>query len=235
MHALFLTKIVIGREIRYWPEVESTNAMAMHLAREGAAEGTVVIADAQSRGRGRAGKPWYSPPGLNLYLSVLLRPSLEVREAALLTFIGSLAVADTIDAKGGHTQVKWPNDVLLADRKVAGVLAELHTVGGKVAALVLGIGVNLNVERDMLNRALGEAAWGAASLKEVLGWEVDRVAFAAALLESLERRYHQFLADGKRAVMEEWKARLTEALRMMISPTRMGDRKSMWSIEAVTT
>lgn len=207
---------LIGREIRYWPEVESTNTMAMHLAREGAAEGTVVIADAQSGGRGRAGKPWYSPPGLNLYLSVLLRPSLEVQEAALLTFIGSLAVADAIDAEGEHTQVKWPNDVLLADRKVAGVLAELHTLGRKVAALVLGIGVNLNVERDMLDRALGEAAWGAVSLKEVLGREVDRVAFAVTLLENLEKRYQQFLAGGKRAVIEEWKARSFLGRRVMV-------------------
>jgi BirA family biotin operon repressor/biotin-[acetyl-CoA-carboxylase] ligase len=198
---------LIGREIRYWPEVESTNTMAMHLARQGAAQGTVVIADAQSGGRGRAGKPWYSPAGLNLYLSILLRPALELQEAALLTFIGSLAVADTIDAEGEPTQVKWPNDVLLADKKVAGVLAELHTARGKVEALVLGIGVNLNVERDMLDRALGEAAWGAVSLKEVLGRKVDRVAFAATLLENLEKRYHQFLANGGKAVIEEWKAR----------------------------
>jgi BirA family transcriptional regulator, biotin operon repressor / biotin---[acetyl-CoA-carboxylase] ligase len=197
----------IGKEIHYWPEVESTNAMAMQLAKKGAAEGIVVIADAQSEGRGRAGKPWYSPPGLNLYLSVLLRPSLEVRKAAPLTFIGSLAVADTIDAEGGHSQVKWPNDVLLTDKKVAGMLAELHAVGGKVEVLVLGIGVNLNVERDMLDRALGEAAWGAISLKEVLGREVERAAFAATLLENLEMRYQQFLADEGKAVMQEWKAR----------------------------
>ena len=80
----------------------------------------------------------------------------------------------------------------------------------------MGIGVNLNVERDMLDRALGEAAWGAVSLKEVLGREVDRVAFAATFLENLEKRYQQFLTDGKRAVMEEWKARSFLGRRVVV-------------------
>ena len=92
---------LIGRELRYYPEVDSTNATALRLAAEWAVKGTVVVAETQHKGRGRAGKPWYSPPGLNLYLSVILRPTLEVRKVALLTLIGSLAVADAIDAEGG--------------------------------------------------------------------------------------------------------------------------------------
>lgn len=92
---------LIGKELRYWPEVDSTNAMALRLAAEGAVEGTLVVAEAQHKVRGRAGKPWYSPPGLNLYLSVLLRPAVEVQKATLLTLISSLAIADAIEAEGG--------------------------------------------------------------------------------------------------------------------------------------
>ena len=181
--------------------------MALRLAAEGAVEGTVVVAEAQSKGRGRAGKPWYSPPGLNLYLSVILRPAVQVQKAALLTLISSLAIADAIEAEGGQAQVKWPNDVLLAGRKVAGVLAELRALGERVETLVLGIGVNLNVSQDRLDQALGETAWGATSLKEVLGREIDRVAFAATLLTGLERRYDRFRASEGKAIVQEWKAR----------------------------
>src|SRR5262245_46855807 len=99
---------LIGRVIRYWPELDSTNTMVMSLAAGGAVEGTVVVADAQRGGRGRAGKFWYSPPGVNLYLSVLLCPSIEVQKVGLLTLISSLAIADAVDAEGGQAQVKWP-------------------------------------------------------------------------------------------------------------------------------
>jgi BirA family transcriptional regulator, biotin operon repressor / biotin---[acetyl-CoA-carboxylase] ligase len=197
----------IGRELRYWPEVDSTNAMALRLAAERAVEGMVVLAEAQSNGRGRAGKSWYSPPGLNLYLSVILRPAVEVQKAALLTLISSLAIADAIEAEGGQAQVKWPNDVLLAGRKVAGVLAELRLLGERVEALVLGIGVNLNVSQDSLDQALGETAWAATSLKEVLGREIDRAAFAVTLLTSLERRYDRFRDSEGKTIVQEWKAR----------------------------
>ncbi len=207
---------VIGREVCYWPEVESTNTTAMHLAEEGAPEGAVVLSDAQSAGRGRAGKLWYSPPGLNLYLSVLFRPTLKPQEAPPLALIGSLALADAMEAEGAKVQLKWPNDVLLDGKKAAGVLSELHTLGGKIEAFILGMGVNLNVDRQMLHRALGEAAWGAVSLKEVLGREVQREAFAVCLLESLEQRYNQFLREGTRAVVEEWKARSFLGQRVLV-------------------
>jgi BirA family biotin operon repressor/biotin-[acetyl-CoA-carboxylase] ligase len=215
---------VIGRELRYWPEVDSTNAMALRLAAEGAVEGTVVVAETQSKGRGRAGKPWYSPPGVNLYLSVILRPAVEVQKAGLLTLISSLAIADAIEAEGGQAQVKWPNDVLLAGRKVAGVLAELQVLGERVETLVLGIGVNVNVGQDKLDQALGQTAWGATSLKEVLGREIDRVAFAVTVLGSLDRRYDHFRASEGKAIVQEWKARSCLGQRVrIIEPGRSID------------
>jgi BirA family biotin operon repressor/biotin-[acetyl-CoA-carboxylase] ligase len=129
----------------------------------------------------------------------------EVQKAALLTLISSLAIADAIEAEGEQAQVKWPNDVLVSGRKVAGVLAELQTLGERVETLVLGIGVNLNVSQDRLDRALGKTAWGATSLIEVLAREIDRVAFAITLLKSLEKRYDRFRASGPKAIVQEWK------------------------------
>jgi BirA family biotin operon repressor/biotin-[acetyl-CoA-carboxylase] ligase len=210
---------LIGRELRYWPEVDSTNATALRLAAEGTVEGTVVVAEAQNKGRGRARKAWYSPPGVNLYLSVILRPAVAVQRTARLTLISSLAIADAIDTEGGQAQVKWPNDVLLAGRKVAGVLTELQTMGERVETLVLGVGVNVNVSQDILDRALGETAWGATSLQAVLGREVERVGFATILLESLERRYDRFLASEGKAMVQEWKARSCLGQRARIIET----------------
>ena len=109
--------------------------------------------------------------------------------------------------RGGQSQVKWPNDVLLAQHKVAGVLAELQLLGERVATLVLGIGVNVNISQEKLDQALGQTAWGATSLTEVLGREIDRVAFAATLLTCLERRYDRFRASDGSAIVQEWKAR----------------------------
>jgi BirA family transcriptional regulator, biotin operon repressor / biotin---[acetyl-CoA-carboxylase] ligase len=99
--------------------------------------------------------------------------------------------------------VKSPNDVLLAGRKVARVLTELQTIGEMIEALILGIGVNVSVSQDRLGRALGETTWGAGSLKEVLGREVDRVGFATILLESLERPYDRFRASERKAIVQE--------------------------------
>jgi BirA family biotin operon repressor/biotin-[acetyl-CoA-carboxylase] ligase len=151
----------------------------------------------------------------------------EVQKAGLLTLISSLAIADAIEAEGGQAQVKWPNDVLLVGRKVAGVLAELQVLGERVEMLVLGIGVNLNVGQDKLDQALGQTAWGATSLKEVIGREIDRVAFAVTLLASLDRRYDHFRASEGNAIVQEWKARSCLGQRArIIEPGR--------SIEGIT-
>ncbi len=198
---------LLGQVVHYWAEVDSTNSALLRLIKEGAVEGTVVIADAQKAGRGRMGKPWFSPPGVNLHLSVLVKPPIQLNEARLFTLIGSLAIADAIEAQGVKAQVKWPNDVLVADKKIAGVLAEVQTHDGKVEHLVLGMGVNLNIDRPTMDRLFGDAALGATSLRESLGREVDRAAFAALLLERLERHYFGFLEAGKRAMLKEWRHR----------------------------
>lgn len=198
---------LLGKVVHYWDEVDSTNAVLGRLLKEGVGEGTVVIADAQSQGRGRIGKSWFSPPRVNLYMSVLLDPPIQFSDARLLTLIGSLAIVDAIEAQGVKAQVKWPNDVLVADKKIAGVLAEIQTHAGRVDHLILGLGINLNIDRASMNRLFADAAAGATSVHEALGHAVDRSAFAALLLERLEKHYFDFLSAGKHLILQEWRSR----------------------------
>jgi BirA family biotin operon repressor/biotin-[acetyl-CoA-carboxylase] ligase len=198
---------LLGKHIQYWAEVDSTNAALTRLTKGGCEEGTVVIADAQNAGRGRLGKSWISPPGVNLHLSVLLKPHIKVSDARFLTLIGSLAIANALDVYSVKSQVKWPNDVLVGDKKISGVLAEVHMHEGQIEYLILGMGVNLNIDRPTMDRFFGEAAAGATSLYEVIGRQIDRNAFAAQLLARLEHYYFAFLEQGKTVVLEQWRSR----------------------------
>ena len=198
---------LLGTVVHYWDEVDSTNAALARLLKTGASEGTVVIADTQTAGRGRVGKPWFSPPGVNLHLSVVVEPAIPVTDAHFYTLIGSLAIADALANYDVAAQVKWPNDVLVNNKKIAGVLSELQIAGDHVNSLILGIGVNVNINRSSMNQQYGEAAAGATSLLEVLGHTVDRNVLAARILENLERRHFQFLAHGKQSVIAEWRKR----------------------------
>lgn len=198
---------LLGQVVRYWESVDSTNAAVVRLLKEGALEGTVVMADTQTAGRGRIGKQWFSPPGVNLHLSVLLKPPLHLPEVRLYTLIGSLAIADAVESYGVKSQVKWPNDVLVGDKKIGGVLTEVQAHDGRAEALIMGFGVNLNIDRSSMDRLYGEAAVGATSLREVVGRMVDRNAFAARVLESLEQRHFDFLSHGKTPLLAEWRRR----------------------------
>ena len=127
--------------IHFLPEVDSTNRLALQLAREGAAEGTVVFADCQTEGRGRLQRVWQSPPGCNLYVSFLLRPAIAPADAARITLMAGVAVAEMISffcPEG--VGLKWPNDVLIRGRKVSGILTEMKMTGGALDAVVVGIG-----------------------------------------------------------------------------------------------
>ena len=198
---------LVGTVVHYWDEIDSTNAALGRLLKSGASEGTVVMADTQTAGRGRVGKPWFSPPGVNLHLSVLVKPPIQTTDAHFYTLIGSLAIADALANYDVPAQVKWPNDVLVNDKKIAGVLAALMLTNGTVESLILGIGVNVNIDRKSMDLQYGEAAAGATSLFAVLGHTVDRNVFAARFLENLERRHFQFLAHGKQPIVAEWRSR----------------------------
>jgi BirA family transcriptional regulator, biotin operon repressor / biotin---[acetyl-CoA-carboxylase] ligase len=198
---------IIGRHLYLFGEVESTNTVLRHLARSGAAEGTVVLAEGQRQGRGRLGQEWFSPSGVNLYASVLFRERLAPREAALFSFIAGLAVADAVKELGLHPAIKWPNDVLVNTKKVGGSLVECAVRGEQVDFLVLGVGVNLNVDAASLHHALGEAAAAATSLSVASGHEIDRSAFAASYLNRLEGWALCYRKSGAAPVLAAWRDR----------------------------
>lgn len=196
---------IIGRRLVCLADTASTNADAFHLAEEGAVEGTVVIADAQSGGKGRMGRVWSSPPGINLYCSVVLRPGVKPYQAPQLTFLSAVAVARAIELTTNlKPEIKWPNDVLLSGRKVAGLLNEMSSETDGINFVILGIGVNLNMTAVQFPPDLRTPA---TSLLLEQGRQVSRAQFAASMLNELDRLYTEFLERGFAPVREEWHKR----------------------------
>ncbi len=195
---------LLGREVVYFEETDSTNLRALALGEEGAAEGTVVIADRQSAGKGRLGRRWVSPAGVNLYASVLLRPPIPPRWAAQLTFLSAVAVARAIEETTGlQAHVKWPNDILLGGKKVAGLLNELNAETERVHFVVLGIGVNLNMHADQFPADL---RYPATSVALETGEPVSRLAFTRSLLIHLDDLYGLFLTKGFPPLLHAWES-----------------------------
>ncbi len=206
------------RQVHWFADVDSTQRAARDLARGGAPEGTVVIAERQSAGRGRLGRQWHSPPGLNLYCSVVLRPALAPAAVPQLALVAGVAVAAAVaEETGCHPALKWPNDVLLEGRKVAGVLTEMDAEVERVHHVIAGIGVNLNAPLGSFPRALRPKA---SSLLAVTGSRVDRAAFTGRLLAALEARYGRYLAVGFPSVRTEWESysRMTGTAVRVASP-----------------
>ena len=192
----------LGKPFHFFDTLDSTNTYAMRLAREGASEGTVVIADAQSGGKGRMGRTWLSPPGVNLYLSAILRPTVPAVAAPQVNLLAAVAVADTLRQICELTPtIKWPNDVLVNGKKVCGILAEMLTDAGGLRAIILGIGVNLNAPLTAFPDDLRDKA---SSVLLSSGHLVDRGTFTASLLTHLEKSYILWLEEGFPAVRPAW-------------------------------
>ena len=202
-----LTPLAVGSDIRLFGTVTSTNSVLRDLAKAGTPEGTVVIADEQTAGHGRFANPWFSPPGVNLYASILFRPPIPPRDVAGFSFVGPIALSDAIKAEGMWSTIKWPNDVLVDGKKVAGILVECATIENRVDYVILGVGVNLNVTRDALRAALGSAGLFASSLREVTGCEIDRNAFAAALLNHVAAWVEVYRRQGPAPLIAAWRDR----------------------------
>jgi len=195
----------IGRRLVCLPETTSTNADAFRMAEAGAEEGTTVIADAQSCGKGRRGRVWSSPSGVNLYCSVVLRPAIMPHEAPQLTFLSAVAVARAIEQTAAlEPEIKWPNDVLISGRKVAGLLNEMSAETDRVNFVILGIGVNLNMT---LVQFPADVRTPATSLLLEQGLPVNRAQFAATMMGELDRLYTDFLQHGFGPVRDEWQQR----------------------------
>ena len=188
----------LGEPLYRFPVVESTMNEIARLAAEGAPEGTAVIADLQNSGRGRAGRTWSTPTGAAMLCSVLMRPALDVHLLSLLPIDAGLAIAEAIESVAPvQCQLKWPNDVLIGGRKIAGVLVHTRSIGEKVDHVNLGFGINLDTQRDDLPP-------GATSLAIASGAPVDRSTFEDAVFSSLTERYFAYCASGGDLDRDPW-------------------------------
>ena len=206
LHAAALSHLAgnnrIGTKIIFLQETASTNAVAFSMAAEGAAEGTVIIAEQQTGGKGRLGRDWASPAGVNLYCSIILRPPIQPVAAPQLTFLSVIAVARAVEKLTPlKTRIKWPNDLLIDGRKVAGLLNEMSAETDKVNFVILGIGVNVNMSAEQFPEELRHPA---TSLALESGAKVDRTQFAKVMLQELDSLYAVFLEKGYAPARREW-------------------------------
>ncbi|MBW2020171.1 MAG: biotin--[acetyl-CoA-carboxylase] ligase [Deltaproteobacteria bacterium] len=181
--------------------VESTNTEAYRLGQEGAPEGTLVVADAQSKGRGRLGRTWVSPPGSGLYLSFVLKPDCPPDWFPRLTLTAGVAVASAIQQMGTRPQLKWPNDILIGDRKVGGILTEAVFDERRIGFAILGIGINVNTKQDELPISVRDLA---TSLRLGTGKPVSRIYLLQTLLYQFEQWYESFYTGAFDAILETW-------------------------------
>ena len=184
----------VVHEVLLFDRVGSTNQIALEMASNGLPGGIVILAESQEQGKGRLGRKWFSPEGVNLYLSLFLRPHQPPREFPLFSLATSVALVDAVARVTGLSPaIKWPNDVLIQDKKIAGILLESETGGGQTPPLVIGIGVNVNLNPASLPPELQETA---GSLMGALGKEVDRTVLTIAILEALSEQI-LLLQEGK--------------------------------------
>ena len=198
----------IGRSILYFETIGSTNDVAASLASSGDAEGAVVIADAQTAGRGRRGRTWFSPPSAGLYVSVVLAPARSVvspeRATALLTLMAGVALSQAVEQVTGLAPaIKWPNDLLVERRKLAGILAEgMASPSAGLQGVVLGYGINVMAAAyppDLASRV--------TSLETELGRAIDRAALSAESLAMLAERYRDLIDGRYDAILDGWRSR----------------------------
>ena len=195
---------VLGKKIIRLTEVDSTNTYASKLAVDGEPEGTVVIAEHQTAGRGRLGRKWVSPPGLNIYASIILRPKVPPRDAPLVTFVAAVALARTVRGLYNlDAGIKWPNDLLINGRKSAGILTEMSAEPELVRHIILGVGIDVNMPREDFPKEIKDIS---TSVMLELGRKVNRAELMRRFLEELEKSY-LMMVDGRRAdILDEWRS-----------------------------
>lgn len=188
-----------GRPVRFYEELDSTNLQAKLDAEKGAGEGTLIVADMQTAGRGRRGRAWSSPPGTNVYFTLVLRPDFQVEQASMVTLVTGLAVAEGIrDTCGLEARIKWPNDIVVNGKKVCGMLAEMSTERDFIHYVVMGVGVNV-ARQDFP----AEIAQTATCLERECGKTVSRSEIIVNIMKAFEGYYEIFCRDGNLAGLLE--------------------------------
>ncbi|HXN21530.1 MAG TPA: biotin--[acetyl-CoA-carboxylase] ligase [Candidatus Dormibacteraeota bacterium] len=213
-----LRHTTFGKHIYHFFKIDSTNRVALQLGHEGEPHGTVVLAEEQTAGRGRAGRVWHSERASGIYMTVLMRPGISPADAPLLTLLAGLSVRDAIQEQAGITpDLRWPNDLLLNGKKLGGILTEMHAEPERVQFVIIGIGLNVNHARMPEN--LSEIA---TSLRMESGRSHSRLELAVKLLGKLESYYNQFLENGPQAILDRFAEVSTFALgkRVRIANSR---------------
>ncbi len=214
----------LEQEIHYFQEIGSTMDAARELAKRGAGEGTIVIAEAQSRGRGRLSREWLSPKG-GIYFTIILRPKISPAYAPRINLMAAVAVATTIrELFGLKAELKWPNDVLVEGRKVCGILAEMNAETDVINFVNVGIGINANTSVPLFEKMT-------TSLKGELGKEISRKELLIALLVEI-RRWQALLMEAD--LLEEWK-KLSTTLNKDVKVVAPGEAIEGWAIDVDTT
>ena len=209
----------IGREIFFYDTVDSTNTIASEIA-EKTVEGAVVLADSQGKGRGRLGRGWVSPPGVNIYMSIVLKPDIRPRDATLITIMSSVACATALrKITGLDVAIKWPNDLTVKKKKMCGILTDLKTEQNKIIFAVLGIGINVNADID---RFPDEVKPIATSLKNETGILYSRTEIAAEILNEIDSWYKTLKTMDRDTLLSAWR-RLSSMLgREVMAVTGQG-------------
>jgi BirA family biotin operon repressor/biotin-[acetyl-CoA-carboxylase] ligase len=189
----------IGKKVYYFDSVSSTMDAALQLGIKGSTEGTIILAETQTKGRGRLGRNWFSPKYKGIYLSLILRPKILPNQTPLLTLMAAVSICEAIKEKTGlNCQIKWPNDILIHHKKLGGILTELNAETDVSRFIVIGMGLNVNNEKKTI-------PVGATSLKEQKEKDLNRLDLLQEILRKIEANYLTFQKKGSQAIIEAWR------------------------------
>jgi BirA family biotin operon repressor/biotin-[acetyl-CoA-carboxylase] ligase len=211
----------LGQHIHYEESVDSTQKIALRLSLDGAPEGTVVIAEEQTAGRGRMARPWHSPKYTGVWMSVILRPDLLPQKAPQLTLIVAVAIVQAIEELTTlHPQIKWPNDLLINGKKMTGILTELQAESDRINSVIIGIGMNVNQEEESYPEELRSIA---TSLLIETGIKVNRAELIQQVLSKLEQLYDLYLQEGFYPIKILWESYAISIGKMLTARMPQGD------------
>ncbi|MFX3622795.1 MAG: biotin--[acetyl-CoA-carboxylase] ligase [Ectobacillus sp.] len=194
----------IGRHVHFEETVESTQKIAARLVYEGTPEGTVVVAEEQTEGRGRLNRKWHSQKGTGIWMSIVLRPAIPIQRAPQLTLLAAVSVAQAIEkCTGLSVGIKWPNDILINGKKAVGILTELQAETDKINAVIIGIGINVNQKKEHFPKDIRDIA---TSLAIEAGNMVNRAELMQTIFEQMEKLYKEYLANGFGMIKLLWES-----------------------------
>jgi len=191
-----------GKTIYFFPSIDSTNNKCHELAKEGAPHGTLVVAEEQVGGKGRLGRVWFSPKGKNIIMSLILRPNLEIQRCPQLTLLTAVAIVEVLQEDYGiDAHIKWPNDVLIKGKKICGILTELNAEADRINWVIIGVGINVNVEEEDFPPQVLEVA---TSLRLEKGEKLYRVPLMQKILKRMEELYELYEGEGFLPIKNRW-------------------------------